>query len=164
MLAGRRSDVSNTVPGGSDADKVSDEPPAVPNTKSVKLAVRSFMLPPPAKDVNEAVPTNDCRIWPMNGVAALVLFRLRFKNALNGAPALPYCVTVTATSVPLIVVVVLEALFVAVMVDALEFCPKVRMTAALAIEVMPRPQATTAAEAILVQEAERFVVIRLSNF
>ena len=40
MLAGRRSDVNDTVPGGSDADKVSDEPPAVPNTKSVKLAVR----------------------------------------------------------------------------------------------------------------------------
>ena len=40
MLTGRMSDVRDTVPGGSDADKVSDEPPAVPNTKSVKLAVR----------------------------------------------------------------------------------------------------------------------------
>jgi hypothetical protein len=40
MLLGRTLEVNDTVPGGSEADRVRDEPPTAPNTKSVKLAVR----------------------------------------------------------------------------------------------------------------------------
>ena len=40
MLAGRMSYVNDTVPGGSDADSVSEDPPSVPNKKSVNAAVR----------------------------------------------------------------------------------------------------------------------------
>ena len=39
-LLGSTLEVKLTDPGGSDAERVSDEPPVVPNTKSVKLAVR----------------------------------------------------------------------------------------------------------------------------
>ena len=114
------------------------------------------MRPPLARDVNEAMPENACSIWPDNEVTALpVLFRLRLRNALCGAPPPAYCDRVTATFAPLMDVVVLELLFVAVMVDALEVWAKARMEAALASDVMPKPQATTAAEAAMVQEEAR---------
>ena len=40
ILPGSTPEVKVTVPGGSEAERVSDEPPPVPNTKSVKAAVR----------------------------------------------------------------------------------------------------------------------------
>lgn len=107
---------------------------------------------PPAKDVNAAHPLKACVIWPADSTAALVLTTFRLRNALIGAPAAANCVMVMATSVPVIVVCVLDALLVAVIVDEFDTWPNERMVAASAAELRPNPHVRTAAAASFVQE------------
>src|SRR5690348_776396 len=83
-LAAITPELKETVSGGCETLRVSDAPPAAPNTVSLKEPERKFVPVPPAPLVIEKVPLKFCVTLPDTVVAAAVLVPLRFSNAENG--------------------------------------------------------------------------------